>query len=68
MDCVSLFALEIIIMKFKEGHSKEGIGWWWFPQASLEGIVTRYETVRRHGMLSIGPTLTNIKVGRPVSD
>ena len=28
----------------------------------------RYETVRRHGMLSIGPTLTNIKVGRPVSD
>jgi hypothetical protein len=28
----------------------------------------RYETKRRHGMLSIGPTLTNIKVGRPVSD
>ena len=41
MDCVSLFALEIIIMKFKEGHSEEGIGWWWFPRASIEGIVTR---------------------------
>jgi hypothetical protein len=39
--CVSLFALKIIIMKFKEGHSEEGIRWWWFPRASLEGNVTR---------------------------
>ena len=56
------------LMKFKEGHSEEGMGGGGFPRASLEGIITCYETVRRHGMLSIGPTLTNIKAGRPVSD
>ena len=29
------------LMKFKEGHSEEGMGGGGFPRASLEGIVTR---------------------------
>ncbi len=28
------------LMKFKEGHSEEGMGGGGFPRASLEGIVT----------------------------
>ena len=35
-SCIGIF-----LMKFKEGHSKEGMGGGGFPRASLEGIFTR---------------------------